>query len=126
MTGHRFGFEKLAVYQEARTLVLAIYETTRSFPTDERFGLTAQLNRSAVSVAANIAEGSARASFKEQAQFSQVAYSSLMEVLCHLDVAKELGFLKEERLSLLRKQIESVSNKLNALRRTQVQRSRQS
>ena len=125
MPSHKFGFEKLMVYQEARSLILEIYGVTRSFPLDERFGLTAQLNRAVISVDANIAEGSSRISFKEQAQFSQVAFSSLMEVLCHLDVARELGFLSDERFARLRKQIESLSNKLNSLRRTQVQRGKQ-
>jgi len=125
LPSHKFGFEKLMVYQEARSLILEIYGVTRSFPLDERFGLTAQLNRAVISVAANIAEGSSRISFKEQAQFSQVAFSSLMEVLCHLDVARELGFLSYERFARLRKQIESLSNKLNSLRRTQVQRGKQ-
>jgi len=66
LSSHEFGFEKLTVYQEARSLIREIYGVSKSFPSDERFGLTAQLNRAVVSVAANIAEGSSRISFKEQ------------------------------------------------------------
>ena len=75
-----FPFEKLRVWQSAREFVKEIYFVTRSFPASEMYGLTSQLNRAAVSVAANLAEGSSRTSRKDQAHFSQLAYSSLMEV----------------------------------------------
>ena len=83
------------------------------------YGLTSQTNRAAISVAANLAEGSARTSRKDQAHFSQIAYGSLMELACLLILAVDLGFLSPEEESDVRLQIESVSRQLNALRKAQ-------
>lgn len=66
----QFPFEKLEVWQDARKLVAGIYQCSRSFPKEERFGLTSQMTRAAVSVANNLAEGSGRSSLKDQAHFS--------------------------------------------------------
>jgi four helix bundle protein len=83
MQQHTYGFEKLKVWQLGREFVVRIYQVSAGFPVDERFGLTNQIRRAAVSVPANIAEGCSRISGKDQAHFSQFAYSSLMEVLSH-------------------------------------------
>ena len=82
ITRHQYPFEKLNVCQEARKLVKATYEITSNFPQREVYGLTSQTNRAAVSVAANLAEGSARRSRKDQAHFSEISYGSLMELAC--------------------------------------------
>lgn len=71
-----FSFEKLEVWNLAKELVKEIYILTKSFPAEERFGLISQMTRAAVSVASTIAEDSARISRKDQAHFSQIAYSS--------------------------------------------------
>jgi four helix bundle protein len=84
------------------------------------YGLTSQTNRAAVSVAANLAEGSSRTSRKDQAHFSQIAYGSLMELACLLIVAVDLEFLPADRESTLRAESEAVSRQLNALRTSQV------
>ena len=91
-----FTFEKLEVWQLARKLVLAIYNISKNFPVNEQYGLTSQINRAVISVASNLAEGSSRISQRDQAHFSQLAYSSLMEVICQLNIAKELGFIREK------------------------------
>lgn len=78
-TDRQFAYEKLSVWQDARVLIRSVYALTRAFPKSEMFGLISQINRAAVSVACNLAEGSARMSAKDQAHFSQPAYSSLME-----------------------------------------------
>jgi four helix bundle protein len=78
------------------------------------------MNRAAVSVGANIAEGSARMSRKDQAHFSEIAYGSLMEVACLSIVSVDLTFLTKESESKLRDGIESVSRQLNALRNAQL------
>jgi four helix bundle protein len=119
-TRHVYPFEKLRVWESARQLIKEIYRITKSFPRSEMYGLTSQTNRAAVSVAANLAEGSSRTSRKDQAHFSQIAYGSLMELACLLIVAVDLEFLPSEREATLREQIESVSRQLNALRATQV------
>ncbi len=117
---HVYPFEKLLVWEEARTLVRQIYDATRAFPRAEIYGLTSQVNRAAVSVAANLAEGSARTSRKDQAHFSQIAYGSLMELACLLILAVDLDFLSSDEEAVLREKIERLSRQINALRNTQL------
>ncbi len=119
-----FPFEKLEVWQLAKKLVLAIYDVSKRFPANEQYGLISQINRAVISVASNLAEGSSRISQKDQAHFSQLAYGSLMEVTCQLDIAKELGFIKEEEYKKLRQSIGVLSSKINALRRSQKERAK--
>jgi four helix bundle protein len=116
---HVYPFEKLRVWESARLLVGSVYKATRIFPRSEIYGLTSQTNRAAISVSANLAEGSARSSRKDQAHFSQIAYGSLMELACLLVLAVDLGFLSTDKESDLRVEIESVSRQLNALRKSQ-------
>jgi four helix bundle protein len=117
---HTYPFEKLRVWQDARSLITNIYRTTKSFPRSEVYGLTSQTNRAAVSVAANLAEGSSRISRKDQVHFSQIAYGSLMELACLLMVAVDLEILPAAREAKLREEIETVSRQLNALRAAQL------
>ena len=117
---HVYPFEKLRVWESARQLVRSVYKATRAFPRGEIYGLTSQTNRAAVSVAANLTEGSARSSRKEQAHFSQITYGSLMELACLLVLAVDLGFLSTDEESDLRIGIASVSRQLDALRKSQV------
>jgi four helix bundle protein len=119
---YQFGFEKLEVWQEARQLTTNIYKLTEKFPESERFGLTSQLRRAAVSVGANIAEGTSRFSAKEQAHFSSVSYGSLIEILSHLITAFDLGFITEENLLIMRNEIQPLSVKINNLRNNQIAR----
>jgi len=119
---HLFSFEKLEAWQDAKNLVKDIYVIAKDFPVAEHYGLASQLKRAAVSVASNLAEGGSRTSLKDQAHFSQLAYSSLMEVACQAIIALDLGFIDEERYLLLRQSIEILSRKINALRTSQVKR----
>lgn len=73
-----------------------IYFITKQFPVAEQFGLSSQIKRAAVSVMSNIAEGSARISRKDQAHFSQLAYSSLMEAASQLHLSQEMGFVRTD------------------------------
>jgi four helix bundle protein len=73
-----FRFEKLDVWQRSIEFASRIYEATRSFPADERFGLTNQMRRAGVSISSNIAEGSGRVSDVDFARFVEIAYASLM------------------------------------------------
>lgn len=93
-----YSFEKLVVYQTARKLVKEVYILLRRFPTEERFGLCDQLRRSIVSVPSNIAEQSGRTSIKEKVHFLEIAYGSLMEAYCQLDLACDLGYITKEEL----------------------------
>jgi four helix bundle protein len=125
-TGHRFGFEKLDVYRHAKELVKVVYRLTADLPSEERFGLTNQIRRAAVSVASNIAEGQGRLSRKDQAHFSQMAYSSLMEIICQADIACELGVLRESGLEEIRDCAKGVAFRLSALHKSQVRSKDQS
>ena|SRR5205085_6365759 len=117
---HVYPFEKLRVWQSARDLIKGVYRNTKAYPRNEVYGLISQTNRAAVSVAANLAEGSSRTSRKDQAHFSQIAYGSLMELACLLIVAVDLEMLSPVREAELREEIEAVSRQLNALRTSQV------
>jgi four helix bundle protein len=115
-----FSFEKLNVWIDSKELVKIIYTVTRKFPSEERFGLTSQLRRASISVASNLAEGTSRKTNKDKAHFSTISYSSLMEVLNQIIIAKELDFLETNEYLIIRTQIEKVANKLNALRNSQL------
>lgn len=116
---HEYPFEKLRVWQSARALAKNIYTATARFPKGEVYGLISQCNRAAVSVAANLAEGTARQSRKDQAHFSEIAYGSLMELSCLLILCVDVEILGPEVEGELRKSIEDVSAQLNALHRSQ-------
>jgi four helix bundle protein len=119
----QYSFEKLRVWQAARELARQVYLATANFPRRELYGLTSQCNRAAVSVAANLAEGTSRQSRKDQAHFSEIAYGSLMELACLLILAKDVGVLSEKSEAELRGTIEHASAQLNALHRSQRARS---
>jgi four helix bundle protein len=113
-----FNFEKLEVWQDARKFISEVYLFTDKFPKNEKFGLTSQIQRAVVSVAANIAEGSSRFSRKDFARYVQISFGSLMEVLSHSYVAYDQKYIKREELQDIRKQIKKISNKLNSLYRS--------
>ncbi len=113
---YTFAFEKLTVWQNTRKLVKDIYEITKTFPDDEKFGLVSQLRRAIISVSSNIAEGSSRNTNKDQAHFYGMAYSSLMEVLSQIIVSSDLEFISLEQYESLRRSVEEISFPLNGLR----------
>ncbi|WP_415040031.1 four helix bundle protein [Flavobacterium sp.] len=76
-----FSFEKLDVWQNAKSLILIVYKLTNDFPTNETYGITSQIKRSSSSIATNIAEGTSRNTKKDKAHFLTVSYSSAMETL---------------------------------------------
>ncbi|WP_454060182.1 four helix bundle protein [Elizabethkingia ursingii] len=112
---HQFYFEKLEVWQNAKNLSIIIYQLTSNYPEKERFGLTSQMNRSSVSIAANIAEGSTRKSNKDKSRFINIAYGSTIELLNFLIISVELKLISEEVYAELRNKIEQIANQLNAL-----------
>ena len=110
-----YSFEKLEVWQLSRKLIVEIYRITRKYPEEEKFGLVNQTRRASVSVASNLAEGTSRNSKKDKAHFSQLSYSSLMEVLSQIIISNDLDFISLESLNDIRLQIDEIANKLNAL-----------
>jgi four helix bundle protein len=86
-----YKHQQLDVWQESRRFVVRIYELTRAFPQDERFGLTSQLRRAAVSIPSNIAEGAGRGTKRYLTQFVGMAAGSASEVETQLQIARDLG-----------------------------------
>lgn len=86
------GFRSLLVWQKAHEWVLAVYQTTRTFPKEELFGLTSQLRRAAMSVPANIVEGYRRRSKPDKARFFNIAQASLDEATYFLLLAHDLSY----------------------------------
>ena len=86
-------FRELKVWVKGHALTLAIYRVTRSFPSEEKYGLTSQLRRASVSIPANIAEGCGRSGDAELSRFMQIAMGSASEVEYHLLLAKDLDYL---------------------------------
>ena len=84
-----FSFEKLEVWLEAKEFSKMIYEITSNFPDTEKFGLTSQLRRASISIASNIAEGSARKRYKDKAHFTTMAFGSAVEILNQLIISFE-------------------------------------
>jgi four helix bundle protein len=111
----------LKVWQDAMLLVRRVYEVSAGFPTDERFGLTAQVRRCAVSVPSNIAEGAARASSREFAQFLMIARGSLSELDTQLRIARDLGFADTSELL---DEVDTIFAMLAGLVRSQTDSSR--
>src|SRR5947208_2202673 len=91
-----FSFERLDVWQKSIDFADLVYKATRAFPADERFGLTSQMRRAAVSISSNIAEGTSRFSKVDFARFVEIATGSLFEVVSQSFVSRREGFLKEE------------------------------
>ena len=110
------GHQALRVWQEAMALGERVDAVTSTCPTDERFGLTAQVRRAVVSVPSNIAEGRGRGSDAEFVRYCSIAYGSLMEVETQLELARRLGFLSEVAASELGNLTGEVGRMLNALR----------
>ena len=119
-----FRFEKLDVWQRAVELATKVYSASRSFPADERFGLTAQIRRPAVSISSNIAEGSSRSSDADFARFIEIAYGSLMEVVSQAVIAQRELFIRNEALKGLYKNAEELARMLSGLRAKLVAKSK--
>jgi four helix bundle protein len=111
-----FRFQKLAVWQKAIEFADVVYSITRGFPDEEKFGLTSQMRRAAVSISSNIAEGSGRASDSEFARFVEIAYGSLMEVVSQSCVAQRQSFLSTQQFQQMFQSAEEIARMLSGLR----------
>ena len=111
-----YRFEKLNVWAEAKQLVVMVYGLLKKFPIEERFALCDQLRRAVISVPSNIAEGTGRMSVKEQIHFMEIAYGSLMETYCQLQISLELGYITEEDLKATKEKITVVAKLLSGFR----------
>jgi four helix bundle protein len=110
-------YRELRVWQDAMQLAELVYAVTRQWPADERFGLTMQLRRAAVSVASCIAEGNARSSTKDYLRFISMSSGSLAEVETQTLLAMRLGYIKEGADAPLLSHIHSLMRQLQVLKK---------
>lgn len=113
-----FYYRKLKVYHQSKQLVADVYSITKAFPLQEQYGLTNQLQRAVISIPSNIAEGMGRFSLKERIHFLEIAYGSLMEVMCQLEVAELLTYISKNELEDQESRITEISKMLIGLRKT--------
>lgn len=112
----KFTFFDLRVYKEAKLLVREVYSLLDKFPKVETFALSDQLRRAVVSVPSNIAEGSGRYSIREKIHFIEIAYGSLTETLCQLDIDHDLSYISEKEFTEGKERIEVIGKQLSGLR----------
>ena len=113
-----FGFRDLRVYQTSKDFVKTIYGLLSTYPPNEQYALCDQLRRASVSVPSNSAEGMSRLSDKEKVHFIEISYGSLMEVLCQMEISKELNYVTEEQMKDIENQITIIAKQLSKLRTT--------
>ncbi|PZC51836.1 MULTISPECIES: four helix bundle protein [unclassified Mesotoga] len=107
-----FGFKNLEVWKVSKSFAKDEYELTSYFPSEEKFGLVAQLRRAAISVMSNIAEGAGRKHKKEFDHFLYLARGSLNETVAQLEISSEFGYLKENQLDLIEEKAERINRML--------------
>src|ERR1700747_177555 len=113
-----FNFEKLDVWQKAIDFADLVYNKTRPFPAEERFGLTNQLRRAAISVSSNIAEGSSRSSKTDFARFIEIAAGSVFEAVSQAFIARRQSLFSEDQFRTIYTDAEQLSRMLSRLRKS--------
>jgi len=111
------NYKELKVWQKSMTLLKEIYSATKDFPKEEKFGLISQIQRAAVSIPSNIAEGCGRHSNKEFFQFLSIAQGSSYELETQLIIAKELNYMPEVSFESINSQIQEVQKMLFAFKK---------
>lgn len=111
-------FRKLDVWKKSRVLVREIYTLTAGFPREERLGLSSQMQRAAVSVLSNIAEGCGRDSRGDFIRFLKIASGSLAELQAQLYVSCDLNYLQEERMDRMQQLCEEIGKMIFGLRKS--------
>ncbi|WP_338376697.1 four helix bundle protein [uncultured Flavobacterium sp.] len=114
-----FSFEKLIAWQKSRELALLIFKTTKQFPKDELFGLTSQMRRCSISISSNLAEGSGRNSFKDKARFTEIAFSSSLELLNQMILSFDFEYITESEYLQIREKITEVNMLIDGLYKSQ-------
>lgn len=111
-------FRKLNVYTNSKELVKYIYSLIQKFPPEEKFALCTQIRRASTSIPINIAEGFGRFSSKEKARFIEIAFGSLTEISCELELSYELGYITLEDFDEAERQIVIISKQLSNLHKS--------
>ena len=113
----KYNYKNLEVYKESKALVVVIYGMIKQFPNEEQYALCNQLRRAVISIPSNIAEGSGRTSAKDQAHFFEMAYGSLMEISCQIDIAFDLGYISQDELNQVEEKVGTIPALLSGLRK---------
>ena len=115
MEQQKRGHKDLVVWQKALVLAVEVHRLTDSFPTIERFGLTSQMRRAAVSIPSNVAEGAARRTTKDFVAFVHIARGSLAELETQLLLAQQVGYLRPEQMEPLMERLNEVGRLLTGV-----------
>ena len=107
-------FEDVIAWQKARVFINHVYRATRAFPTEERFGLSSQFQRAAVSIAANIAEGYKRMGKDDKLRFYNYSQGSLEECRCYIYLSNDLDYITSDEAEQMIEEIEETSKILNS------------
>ena len=113
----KYEYKNLDAYKESKALVILVYMLLKKFPREEQYALCDQLRRAVISIPSNSAEGSGRTSAKDQAHFFEMAFGSLMEVNCQIDIAHDLGYITNEDIENVEKHVRPIAALLSGLRR---------
>ena len=114
------SYKKLEVYAKSRQLVVTVYALLKHLPAEEKYALGDQMRRAVISVPSNIAEGLSRTAPKEQAHFLDIAYGSLMEIDCQLDISLDLGYVSLEMRQMLDLEITAIAKMIRSLKMNRV------
>ena len=109
-----FSFEDILAWQKAHAFTILVYKLTRSFPEDERYGLTSQFRRAAISIEANIAEGYKKLGKADKLRFLNISQGSLEECRTSILLSRDLEYINNEQFCVLRDTIENTSKFLNS------------
>lgn len=111
-------FRKLNVYVNSKELTKYVYTLIKQFPQEEKFALCSQIRRAVTSIPINIAEGFGRFSQKEKARFVEIAFGSLTELFCEMEISYELGYLTKEQYEQTEHQMTIISKQLSNLHKS--------
>ena len=115
MIEYNFTYRKLNVYQSSKGLVKEIYKIAKMFPHNELYALGDQMRRAVVSIPSNIAEGTAKISPKEQYHFLEIAYGSLMELMCQTEIALDLCYIDQKQFDMVETIIGDIYRMLSSM-----------
>ena len=113
-----FYYRKLDAYNLSKQYVMQVYQLLRGYPEYEKYALCDQLRRAAISIPSNIAEGAGRMALKERIRFYDIAYGSLTETLCQLEISRDLNYINDEQFSSLEQTASRISMTLIALKKS--------
>ena len=112
------NFRDFTVWKKSMILAREIYSAVKLLPKEEQYGLSDQIRRAAISIPSNIAEGAGRIALKERMHFYDIAYGSLTETLCQLEISRDLDYINDEQFSSLELTASRISMTLIALKKS--------